>query len=142
MAADLIARASIDIAATEEGVWKALVDPTAIKEYMFGSTVTSEWREGSPITWAGEYQGKTYEDKGVITEFEPGKRLGFSHFSPMSGAPDVPENYHQVTIELTGDGNTTRVSLEQDNNSDEEARDHSAKNWETMLDGLKKYVER
>ena len=142
MATDLIAKASVDIAATEDEVWKALIDPAAIKEYMFGSTVTSEWREGSPITWAGEFEGKKYEDKGVITEFEPGKRLGFTHFSPRSGVPDVPENYHHVIIELTGEGDATHVALEQDNNADEDSRDHSAKNWEMMLDGLKKYVER
>ena len=141
MAADLIARADVEVAATEDEVWKALVDPAAIKEYMFGSTVTSDWHEGSPITWAGEYEGKTYEDKGVITDLEPGKRLGFTHFSPMSGAPDIPENYHNVTIELVGDGEKTKVSLEQDNNADEKARDHSASNWKTMLQGLKKYVE-
>jgi len=141
MATDLIAKASVDIAATEEAVWRALVDPAAITEYMFGATVTSEWREGSPITWAGEYEGKAYEDKGEITAFEPNKRLAYTHFSPLSGQPDVPENYHHVTIELTAEGVGTRVSLEQDNNADEEARDHSAKNWETMLAGLKRYVE-
>jgi len=58
------------------------------------------------------------------------------------GKPDTPENYHSVTIELTGAGSgKTRVSLSQDNNATEEARDHSQKNWETMLGGLKKYVE-
>jgi len=141
MATDLIAKASEVIEAPVQNVWDALVDPKAIKQYMFGSTVTSEWRKGSPISWKGEWQGKAYEDKGVILEIEPGRTLKYSHFSPLSGQPDEPENYHNVTIELVEQDHATRVSLSQDNNPDEEAREHSAKNWETMLTGLKKYVE-
>jgi hypothetical protein len=30
---------------------------------MFGTTVNSEWREGAPITWKGDWKGKAYEDK-------------------------------------------------------------------------------
>jgi uncharacterized protein YndB with AHSA1/START domain len=141
MATDLIAKASEVIEAPVQNVWEALVDPEAIKEYMFGSTVTSDWRKGSPISWKGEWQGKAYEDKGVILEIEPGRTLKYSHFSPLSGQSDEPENYHNVTIELVEEDHATRVSLSQDNNPDEEAREHSAKNWETMLTGLKKYVE-
>jgi uncharacterized protein YndB with AHSA1/START domain len=141
MATDLIAKASEVIDAPIQTVWDALVDPKAIKEYMFGSEVTSDWRKGSPISWKGEWKGKAYEDKGVILEIDPGRTLKYSHFSPLSGQPDEPENYHNVTIELVEEDHATRVSLSQDNNTDEEAREHSAKNWETMLTGLKKYVE-
>lgn len=141
MATDLIAKASEVVEAPVQNVWDALVDPKAIKEYMFGTTVTSDWRKGSSISWKGEYQGKAYEDKGEILEFEPGHVLKYSHFSPLSGRLDEPENYHNVTIELAEEDHATRVSLSQDNNPNEEAREHSAKNWETMLTGLKKYVE-
>jgi uncharacterized protein YndB with AHSA1/START domain len=141
MDTDLIAKASIDIDAPSEKVWDALIDPAAIKAYMFDSTVTSDWHEGSPITWKGKWQGKTYEDKGVIKKFARGRTLAYTHFSPLSGQPDTPENYHTVTIKLSEQGGRTRVTLEQDNNSNEEAREHSAKNWETMLSGLKKFVE-
>ena len=137
----LIAKTSTTIRAASDDVWKALTDPAAIEQYMFGAKVDSEWHEGSPITWRGEYQGKKYEDKGKILEMQRGKRLRYSHFSPMAGLPDRPENYHTVTIDLDGSGRETRVSLTQDNNADEKARAHSEKNWSTMLEGLKKYVE-
>jgi uncharacterized protein YndB with AHSA1/START domain len=138
---DLIAKASVTINATRSKVWDALVNPEAIRQYMFGTHMTSDWHEGSPITWKGEWQGKAYEDKGVILKLEPEKVLQYSHFSPLSGLPDKPESYHTVTIQLSGDGNQTRVSLTQDNNPTEQARDHSEKNWEMMLGGLKKFVE-
>jgi uncharacterized protein YndB with AHSA1/START domain len=72
---DLIARASVTIDAPGEKVWDALVNPEAIKQYMFGTSVVADWREGSPITWQGEWQGRSYEDKGVILQFKPGQIL-------------------------------------------------------------------
>lgn len=138
---DLVAKASTTIHASNDAVWHALTDPGAIEQYMFGTKVDSEWREGSPITWKGEFKGKPYEDRGEILEVRRGKRLAYSHFSPMMGKPDRPENYHKVTIDLAGSGDETRVSLTQDNNADEKALAHSEKNWEAMLAGLKKYVE-
>lgn len=141
MNTNLIARASVAINAANAEVWDALVNPEAIEQYMFGTHVATDWHQGSPITWKGEWQGKPYEDKGVILQLEPGRTLQYSHFSPLAGLPDKPENYHTVTIELSGEGDQTRVSLAQDNNPTEEARDHSEKNWQMMLAGLKKLLE-
>jgi uncharacterized protein YndB with AHSA1/START domain len=137
----LIARASITVDASRDDVWESLVNPDAIKRYMFGTQVTSDWEEGRPITWKGEWHGKAYEDKGVILRFQPGRILQYSHFSPLAGLPDAPENYHTVTIELSGEEKQTRVALAQDNNATEQARASSEKNWEMMLAGLKKYLE-
>jgi uncharacterized protein YndB with AHSA1/START domain len=137
----LVANASITINAPRSKVWKALVTPEPIKQYMFGTTVVSDWKEGSPISWKGEWQGRAYEDKGVILQLRPETRLQYSHFSPLSGLPDRPENYHTVTIELSTDGGGTRVTLAQDNNLTDEAREHSEKNWGMMLATLKKYLE-
>lgn len=141
MSKGLVANASTTIHAPRSKVWHALVDPAAIKQYMFGTDVQSTWREGSPITWKGQWKGKAYEDKGVIKRVESEQRLEYSHFSPLAGKPDAPENYHDVTVELAADGADTRVSLSQDGNADDEARKHSQENWSAMLAGLKKYVE-
>jgi len=138
---NLIARTSVTVNATNIKVWDALVNPEAIKQYYFGTNAVSDWLEGSPIVWSGEFKGKPYEDKGVILRLEPGKVLQYSHFSPLSGLPDKPENYHTVTIELSGEGNQTRVSLAQDNNSTQEAREHSEHEWGTMLESMKKFLE-
>ena len=138
---NLIARASIRINAPSDEVWDALVSPEAIHQYMFGTTVVSDWRPGSPIVWKGEWQGKPYADKGVILQLQPGRMIQYSHFSPLSGLPDKPENYHRVTVELTAEENQTRVSLAQDNNETEEDRTHSEQNWKMMLESLKKFVE-
>jgi uncharacterized protein YndB with AHSA1/START domain len=142
MSKNLLAKATNSIEATKSKVWEALVTPNAIKQYMFGANVESEWSKGSKITWKGEMNGKKYEDKGVILKIEPEQTLQYSHFSPLSGQPDKPENYHTVTFNLSGSGKTTEVSLTQDNNSTEKERKESEENWGAMLDGLKKYIEK
>jgi uncharacterized protein YndB with AHSA1/START domain len=136
-----VARAEATIDAPASKVWEALTTPALVKRYMFGATVTSDWRPGSPITWKGEWKGKEFEDKGVILELAPGRRLRYTHYSPLSGLPDRPENYHTVTIDLSEQGQRTRVSLSQDNNPSEDAREHSEKNWQGMLEGLKRVAE-
>jgi uncharacterized protein YndB with AHSA1/START domain len=138
----LIASVSTTITAASADVWQALVTPAAIKQYMFGTTVTSDWVVGSPISWKGEWQGRAYEDKGIILQVVPERVLEYSHFSPLAGVPDVPENYHVVTVELSPDGERTRVALSQDNNPTEQAREHAEKNWIGMLAGLKAFLER
>ena len=137
----LTAKADITIHASVAKVWDALVNPEMIKRYMFGTTVVSDWKEGSPIVWKGEWKGKPYEDKGRILALRAEKRLQYSHFSPLSGAPDTAANYHQVTIDLSGPDGAVRVELSQDKNETEKARDESQRNWGTMLEGLKKTAE-
>ncbi len=139
---NLVSKASISIEAPKQAVWQALVTPEAIKQYMFGADVTSDWEKGSPITWMGEMNGKKYNDRGVVLEAEAERSLQYTHFSPLSGKADVPENYHTVTIDLADSADDTVVSLMQDGNSDEAARAESEKNWGAMLEGLKQYVER
>lgn len=141
MAKGLVATASTTIHAPVSAVWDALVDPEKIKQYMFGTNVVSDWREGGPIVWKGEWNGKAYEDKGVIQRLTPERLLQYSHFSPLAGLPDKPENYHTVTIELSSNGGETKVALSQDNNATEEERENSEKNWAMMLEGLKKLLE-
>ena len=137
----LTAKADVTIHASVAEVWDALINPETIKRYMFGTTVVSDWKEGSPIVWRGEWKGKPYQDKGRILELRAGRRLQYSHFSPLSGEPETAENYHQVTIDLSGTDGAVRVELSQDKNKTEKARDESQRNWGMMLQGLKKVVE-
>src|SRR5687767_10304730 len=142
MSKGIVARASTTIDAPRSKVWSALITPDTIKQYMFGATVISDWKQGDPIVWKGEWQGKPYEDKGVILRLEPERVLQYSHFSPLSGLPEAPDSYHTVTMELADESPGTRITLSQDNNATEEARQHSEKNWETMLAGLKELLEK
>ena len=109
----LVAKASITVNASINKVWDSLVNPESIKQYMFGTSVVSDWKEGSSIVWKGEWQGKKYEDRGMILKLEPERMLQYTHFSPLSGQQDqdMPENYHTVTIELSAGGRDTYFAL-------------------------------
>jgi len=138
---DIIARVSVVVDAPKGKVWEALVTPKLIKKYFFDTDVQSDFKVGSPITWKGEWEGHSYEDRGEIREAKKDQLLQFSHFSPTSGEKDLPENYRIVTITLSESEGKTKVTLTQDNNHSEAAREHSEENWKLMLAGLKKVVE-
>lgn len=138
---NLTAKSKVNIIASIEKVWEALTNPEKIKQYMFGTNVISDWNEGSPIIFKGEWNGKEYEDKGTILKYKPYEIIKYSHFSPLSGLTDKPENYHKVTIELKAKDGLTEVFLSQDNNLTESEREHSEKNWNMMLGNLKKLLE-
>ena len=133
---------TVTIHATRAEVWSALTNPEKVKQYMHGTEMSTDWKEGSPISWKGEWKGRSYEDKGTVLAVEPQKLLRYTHWSPMGGSEDKPENYHTVTYELTGDNGKTALTLKQDNNATQEEADKMAQdNWGPVLEGLKKLVE-
>ena len=141
MSQDHLATAAVSVNATPQKVWDALTQPQLIKQYLFGTEVSTDWRVGSPITYSGVWEGKSYQDKGRILEVLPGRRLVSTYWSGMSGKPDLPENYQTVRYELSPEGSGTRLTVTQDNNASQADADHSAQNWQMVLDGLKKLVE-
>ncbi len=139
--ADHVATAEVAITAPAEQVWEALADPDRLPELWFGATVRTTWQPGSPITWDGAWKGTPYQDRGEILVFDPPRLLRLTHFSPLSGEPDEPENHHILEFALSGDGSTTRVVLSQSNNSSAEAARHAQEMWEQLLQTLKETVE-
>ncbi len=138
---DLTVHASVNINATDDQVWEALVNPRFIKQYLFDTHVTSDWKEGSSITWEGIHEGKTYKEKGIIKKIEPYKILQHTFLSSMSGKEDKPENYATVTYTLFTKDSTTELSLTQDHNDTVQVKEHSQKNWQMVLEKLKEVVE-
>jgi uncharacterized protein YndB with AHSA1/START domain len=136
-----IARASATIDAPSEKVWDAITKPELIKQYLFGTEVTTDWQVGSPITYRGVWQGKPYEDKGKVLQVEPGKLLVSTFWSSLSGDPDMPENYKTVRYELSPVDAGTKLTIIQDNNTTPEEASHSEGNWKMVLEGIKKLLE-
>ena len=133
----------VTIDAPEADVWDALTNPAKVKEYMHGTEMSTDWKEGSPIYWRGEWKGKPYEDKGKVLEVKPQRLLKYTHWSPLGGSEDKPENYHTVVYELAGDDGKTTLTLRQDNNPTQEEAEKMAKNnWGPVLEGLKETAEK
>ncbi len=71
-----LAKATTEIRVSASKVWEALTTPEIIKKYFFGSDIVTDWQEGHPIFYKGEWQGRAYEDKGVILKVEAREAAG------------------------------------------------------------------
>ena len=136
-----IAEATVIVAAPPAKVWAALTEPDQVRQYLMGTELETDWQPGNPITWSGDYNGKSYVDKGEVVEVEKNRRLTYTHFSPLTGAEDSPENYHTLWWSLEEVSGGTQLVLNQDNNATAEEADQNAVNWQGVLDSLKKVAE-
>lgn len=136
------ATSSVVIDAPRERVWAVITDPEAARAFMFGTELVTEWAVGEPIRWRGVWKGEPYEDHGTLLELDAPRRLVHTHFSPLSGEPDVPEHHHTLTWTLDEDGSATVLTLTQDNNATAEAAEHSKGMWDSLVAKVKEIAER
>lgn len=122
-------------------VWEYLVTPKHIKEYLFGTDTISDWTVGSEIRFVGEWEGKTYEDKGKILVFDAPLEFSYSYYSSFSNLFDVPENYSKIIMKLTEDTNGILLSLTQIGFGSVEQQKHSEENWKNILKTIKQMAE-
>ena len=138
---ELTTSRSVPIDAPIQRVWEALTTPELIERWFFGVHTESDWRAGSPIVHRGEWQGRPYEDKGEIVRIEAPTELVHTHWSEMSGTPDSPEHYQEVTWSLTEHDGATELTVSERNLPSEEAKALSEQSWETVLANLKSLLE-
>jgi uncharacterized protein YndB with AHSA1/START domain len=142
MDASYSAQTSIVINATPEQIWEVLVNPDVVKLYLHGTTMQADWREGGSITWSGEWNSQSYVDKGAVIIYDPYKVIKTTHWSPMSGKEDKPENYHHVTYELNEGNGKTTLTLTQANSPTQQDADSMIENgWKPMMQQIKKLAE-
>ncbi len=132
---------STTIQAPVEGVWEAITTPARIKRWFFGVDTETDWTPGSPIVHRGKWQGKPYVDKGEIVRVEPPRLLVHTHWSDLSGTPDRPEHYQEVTWALSERDGSTELTVSERNVPSEEAKAVSEQSWETALGNLKSLLE-
>ena len=142
MKSNIKAQAAITIRATISEVWDALTKPELIKQYFFGTDTITDWKPGHAIKFTGEWQGKKYEDKGIVLDIDKHKLIKYSYWSSMSGIEDRSENYVRVTYDLSGKDNVVNLSVLQENIPDEKMKEHSEENWKKVLLGLKALLEK
>ena len=141
MTEDFATSISVTIDAPVDRVWLAITTPELIKRWFFGVDTRSSWTEGGELVHTGELNGRPYEDKGVIVRIEPPTLLEHTHWSPMAGRPDHPENYETVTYRLTDLGGTSKLTVSEVNLPSMDAKTISEKAWRSALDALKEQCE-
>ncbi|MEO5890759.1 MAG: SRPBCC family protein [Ferruginibacter sp.] len=138
---NITANTIINIRATASEVWNALTRPRLIKQYFYGAEAISDFREGSPITFKGEWEGLEYENKGTILMVEKDKLFRYEYWNSMSGTADIRENYLIITHELFEDGGVTTLTITQENILTEEKKVKCEQNWRKLTNNLKELVE-
>lgn len=63
----------------------------------------------------GSTKGGRTKTRGTILEIQPPRRLVHSHWSPVSGLPDAPENHELVTWELDEREGETELTIKEAN---------------------------
>lgn len=132
---------SIDLNTLIDKVWFALTDKEMIKQYFWGTEVNSDWKEGTPISYSGIWEGVAYEDKGVILKIEKNKTLKHSYWSSFWGTEYNADDVSIITYELSGNGNQTTLTVTQDGFKDLQSRDHSVGSWKGILANIKNLLE-
>ncbi len=128
---------SVTIASSVSKVWDALVNPDIIREYFFGTEAESTWKVGSPIVFAGTWEGKAYQDKGIVLKNNFERELQYSYWSSMSGTEDKPENYATITYTVNADKAGVVLTVKQEGFKTEEQKNHSEQNWKMVLENIK-----
>lgn len=129
MSKQLIITNSITINAPAAKVWEVLTNPEQTKKYMFGCETVSDWKTGSTLLWRMDYEGKEYiAVKGKITAIEQDKFLAYTTIDPNSGIADIPENYLNVTYELSPVNGQTLLTVTQGD-------------YSRVADGARRYEE-
>ncbi len=114
-----------------ERVWAELLHPGA--RWMLGANIETDFAVGSPITFEGHFFGRRFADHGTVLEFERARVLRFTHFSPLYGLADEPENYHDISITLEPVDGGTRIEVTQRNIQSNERADRSQEQWKQAL---------
>jgi uncharacterized protein YndB with AHSA1/START domain len=135
-------RSATLIDAPIDRVWTAITTPAEIKRWFFGVDTESDWKVGSQLVHTGRYQGKPYVDKGEILEIESPKRLVHTHWSDVSGKPDMPEHYQVVAWDLAERDGGTQLTITEQNLPSEDAAKTSEAAWAGALKSLKEMLER
>ncbi len=142
MIKDLVLTKSLNINAPIAKVWEALTNPELIKIYFFDTECITDWQKGSPIIYKGIWEGKSYEDKGNVLDIEKEKFILCNYWSSFSGTEDIPENYFEIKYELAIADHGTTLTITQSGFKTEEALKHSEANWEQVMNGMKKMLEK
>ncbi|MCD7058990.1 SRPBCC family protein [Pelagibacterium xiamenense] len=90
---------AIDIAASPQAVWDALIDRERGLVWR-NADYDTDWQAGSPIAISAQIGPKRYRDKGTVLAVEEPVRLVYTFWPRVSGLPDSPENYSVVTLQL------------------------------------------
>ena len=140
MSKKLILKKERLISSPPSRIWQVLTKNEWIERWL-GVQMVTDWQVGSPIAFTFVWEDKEIKDKGTLLHFEREKKFSYNYWSVFSATPDKPENYSEITFELSMKEEGTLLQLTQTNFSTKQMYTHSDKNWEETLDAIRELAE-
>ena len=135
---------SVNIDAPPSKVWHMLTNPELMKKWMMPDIelhIITDWKVGSPVTIRGNMNGKDFENRGTVLQFEPEKSLRYSHLSSISRLPERPESYSIIEFKLQPVEDKTSLAFTLSNFPTVSIYQHLVFYWNVTLEILKKMIE-
>lgn len=131
----------IKIKAPVNKVWDALTKPELVKKWQYGSELITDWNVGSAIRFRAEWEGKVFEQWGIILEVVQHKVIKYSLFAPRPDLEDMPENYFMMNYTLTDGENQVTLEIIQEDNRPGAKQSEQQGEENPILNGLKLLIE-
>lgn len=134
----------IYVDAKPEKVWEALVSPEGTKAAFFGSELKSSFEIGAPFEYVGPGSegDATVHVYGIIQAYEPEKKLTYLEHPGPSYREQHAELTSVVTFELEEAGTTTKLTLVNDEWSENHpAVDNARGAWPMVISSIKTWCE-
>jgi uncharacterized protein YndB with AHSA1/START domain len=132
----------IRIEASRETVWSIVTDPKYVRQWQYGSILSTDWSVGTPIRFISEWEGRTFEQWGTVLLCDVPARLKYSLFAPRPDLEDRPENYFTMTYTLEDDaGGTTLEVTQEDPRQSADEDEASGDDENPVLVALKNLAE-
>jgi len=132
----------IFINAEPQKVWDTFVNPNQFFMAFYGANIKSTFKIGERIEYSGLYEGQeTVQIYGEILEYEKGKLLSYTdHPGPMY-RENHAELVSRVKVTFEPIGPSTRITLTNDQFSENNPMEAEASQWYLILSNFKTYVE-
>lgn len=128
--------------AAREKVWDAFVQPDTFFQAFYGANIVSSFQIGERLEFSAEADGqKMVHIYGKVLEYQPGSLLSYSdHPGPMY-REDHAELESRVKITFESVGQVTKLSLTNDQFTENNPMQAEAAQWFMILSNFKTYVE-
>ena len=127
------------IRTTPAKLWEALTDPQFIRRYWFGTTVESDWKQGS--SWKMTAADGTPTDSGEILEIDPPRRMVIRWRNEWS--PELKEEgYSRCTMELERVDEAVKLTITHEiDRPNAKLIDAVSGGWPLIMSNLKSLIE-
>lgn len=132
------------IGATPEHVWHVLTSEEGVKHTFFGSVIRSTFQVGDDLAYVGPGNDgdETVHVYGKVLAFEPQQTFSFLEHPGPSYHANHAELQSRVTFQLEPVGGCTRLTLINDQwTEDHPSFANAGNHWPMILSNIKTYAE-